>query len=132
MAPSPVSIEGVFGKLEAYCRERDWTGFDPYDALNSELFARTIFAKSRLARIAFTQLLKRSPLNLRPWVGIQPQHDPKATALFVSAYVNRVRAGDTKSLETAAYLVGRLLDLRTPGWRPPAGGTAFRGRHGIG
>src|SRR6185369_14399880 len=34
-------------RLETFCRSHDWTGFDPYDALNSELFAKTPLVESR-------------------------------------------------------------------------------------
>ncbi len=86
-------ISATFNKLETYCRTRDWSGFDPYDALNSERFARTPMAKSAVARLVFTQALKRSPVDVRPLLGIPPQQDPKATALFVTAYVNAREVG---------------------------------------
>ena len=76
-----------------YCREREWAGFDPYDALNSELFARTPLAKSRVARLALTQFLKRSPVNFRPLLGIRPHQNPKALGLFLSFYVGACEGG---------------------------------------
>ena len=97
----------MLAKLETYCRARDWAGFDPYDALNSELFARTPMADSRVARLALTQLLKRSPVNVRSLLGVRPQPDPKATALFVSAYVKRAKSGDESSRTTARSLASR-------------------------
>jgi hypothetical protein len=108
-------LEDTIVKLEAYCRERQWAGFDPYDALNSELFARTPLSKSRVARLAFTQVLKRSPVNFRPLLRIQPTQNPKAIALFVMSYVKRARRGDEASRATATHLANRLLELRSPG-----------------
>ena len=84
-------LEDTILRLEKYCRSRNWAGFDPYDALNSELFARTPLAKSRIARLAFTQFLKRSPVNLRPLLRVRPQQDPKALALFLMSYARRAR-----------------------------------------
>ena len=109
-------LEEAIIKLEAYCRSREWAGFDPYDALNSELFARTPLAKSRVARLALTQFLKRSPVNFRPLLGIQPHQNPKALALFLMSYVRRARAGDEASRATAASRsrIG-CLELRSPG-----------------
>lgn len=108
-------LDAVLQKLETYCRTRDWAGFDPYDALNSEWFSRTPLARSRIARLALTQLLKRSPLDLRPALGIKPSRDPKATALFVMSYVIQARRGDEKARELADTLANRLLELRSPG-----------------
>jgi len=108
-------LEETILRLEAYCRERGWAGFDPYDALNSELFARTPLAKSHVARLAFTQFLKRSPVNLRPLLRIRPQQNSKALALFLMAYVRRARSGDEASRANASHLATRLLELRSPG-----------------
>ena len=108
-------LEDTILRLEAYCRKHQWAGIDPYDALNSELFARTPLAKSRVARLAFTQFLKRSPVNLRPLLRIQPQQDPKAIALFLMFYVRRARSGDEASKTFASHLANRLLELRSPG-----------------
>ena len=52
--------------LLAYGRANDWAGYDPYDALNSRLFKLLPFLNFRLARLALTQAVKRSPVNLRP------------------------------------------------------------------
>lgn len=112
LVPSP---EEAYVKLERYCRERQWAGYDPYDALNSSVFNRTPLARSGLARFAFTQLLKRSPVNLRPILGIEPAQNPKALGLFLSAYVGRARAGDATARALAATVAARLLELRSPG-----------------
>lgn len=114
VASLPVEVDRTILRLEAYCRSRDWTGYDPYDALNSEWFGRTPLARSRVARLGFTQLLKRFPVNLRPALRISPRQDPKALALFLMAYVRRARLGDEASRNAARHLAGRLLELRSP------------------
>jgi len=127
-----IDLEAAARKLEAYCRTRDWAGFDPYDALNSELFARTPLAKSRIARLAFTQFLKRSPVNLRPMLGIRPQQDPKATALFLMSYVKRARCGDEASGPIAGQLASRLSTFARRGRHTGAGATVSHGRRELG
>jgi hypothetical protein len=108
-------LEDAIPKLEAYCSDRQWAGFDPYDALNSELFARTPLARSHLARLAFTQFMKRSPVNLRPLLKIRPHQNPKALGLFLSAYVRMARTGDESARAAAVQIAARLLELRSPG-----------------
>jgi hypothetical protein len=108
-------LDEAIVKLEAYCRRHQWSGYDPYDALNSKWFARTPLAKSRIARLALTQLLKRSPVNFRRLLRIRPEQNPKAIALFVMSYVRMARRGDAAARATAAELASRLLELRSPG-----------------
>src|SRR5215475_14025442 len=68
--------------LLAFCRSEAWKGYDPYDGLNSSIARAFPF---KVARTAFTQLVKRSPLNLRPLLGIQKDYNPKAVALMARA-----------------------------------------------
>jgi len=72
-------------RLLDYCRQRDWAGVDPYDALNSRLFAKSPFAASRICRMGFIQAMKRFPVNLRRLLLIPEQKNPKALALFLGA-----------------------------------------------
>jgi hypothetical protein len=72
-------------KLLSYCESRNWSGYDPYDALNSRIFKALPFLNSRLPRLALTQALKRSPINLRPLFLISGTQNPKGLALFLQA-----------------------------------------------
>ncbi len=75
-------MKEVFQKLHAFCAARQWRGIDPYDGLSSPL-ARVLPGK--LARQAWTQLHRRSPVNLRPLCGIRPAWNAKGVALFALA-----------------------------------------------
>src|ERR1035437_9493214 len=79
------ALEAVLLKLLAYCRTNDWAGYDPYDALNSRVFAALPFLNSRLPRLVLTQALKRTPINLRRLLLVPKPQNPKALALFLSA-----------------------------------------------
>ena len=50
-------------RLLEYCKENDWAGYDPYDALNSKIFSSLPFLDFRIFRLVFTQALKRSPVT---------------------------------------------------------------------
>ena len=52
-------------QLFAWAKDRNFEGYDPYDALNSPIVRAAAFG-TRWGRIAWTQLLRRSPVNLRP------------------------------------------------------------------
>ena len=85
-------LEQVYGRLRSWCRERDYAGHDPFDALNSRLFRATPLKHSRLARLAWTQLFKRSPVNLRRPALVPAERNSKGTALFALAALSRFRA----------------------------------------
>jgi hypothetical protein len=97
-----------------YCRKNNWAGFDPYDALNSRLFNVTPFARSRICRIAITQILKRLPINLRPLLLVQREQNPKAIALFLRAVVKLSKIGILERNDLIEAMVNRLVALRSP------------------
>ena len=52
-------------RLETYLESTDFEGYDPYDALNSRILEFFSF-NIKWLRIAYTQNLRRLPINLRP------------------------------------------------------------------
>jgi hypothetical protein len=118
-------VEQPLRALLSYCQRDDWAGFDPYDALNSAVFGATPLSKSRLCRIAFTQLLKRCPFNLRPLLRISKEQNPKAVALFLMASIRLFRLGGWCTGRQLEYLAGRLIALRSPGLSPWCWGYSF-------
>ncbi|HKG20370.1 MAG TPA: hypothetical protein VKC34_00610, partial [Blastocatellia bacterium] len=70
--------------LLEYCRAEQWSGYDPYDGLRSPLMG-LLPLKNRLARTAWTQLLKRLPVNVRPALGIRKGLNAKGVALALRA-----------------------------------------------
>src|SRR5207249_7528984 len=86
-------------KLLAYCRANDWAGYDPYDAVNSQVFTALPFLNARLPRLVLTQALKRSPINIRRLLRIPKTQNPKAIALFLSAFLKLSRIGVGKAEE---------------------------------
>jgi hypothetical protein len=102
-----------------YCKERDWAGFDPYDALNSRVFVKTPFYKSQLCRIAFTQIMKRLPINLRSLLLVSREQNPKAIALFLKALLKLSKLGLVDYEALVGMMIEKLVALRsqnTPYW----------------
>src|SRR2546423_2684493 len=116
-------FEAVYDRVRAWCRARGYAGHDPFDALNSRLFQSTPLRRSRLARLVWTQLLKRSPVNLRALALVPAGRNPKGTALFALAALSRLRAtrGAQDGREARA-LLDELLDSRV---RSPRGHGAW-------
>ncbi len=101
--------------LLAYCRANDWSGYDPYDALNSRVFRSLPFLDFRLARLALTQGVKRSPVNLRPLLLVPRTPNPKGIALFLTSATKLSRTIAPEAAGLVPALAGKLLSLRSPG-----------------
>ena len=103
-------------KLLDYCRENDWAGAEPYDALNSPIVTAIPLLDSRIPRLVLTQLLKRSAVNLRPLLLIPPSQNPKGLGVFLSALVNFSRANIATEPDCIDQIVERLIALRSQGF----------------
>jgi hypothetical protein len=113
-AAMEIDVEAAILKLVAYCRMNDWAGDDPYDALNSPLFRALPFLDHRLPRLVLTQALKRSPVNFRRLLHIPKTQNPKAIALFLSAFVTLERIDAASQKNDVKNMIERLCDLRSP------------------
>jgi len=100
--------------LLQYCRSNNWAGYDPYDALNSVLLQRLGLYNAKLPRLAVTQFLKRSPINLRRLLLVPKEQNPKGIALFATALIKLARQG-LADMGEARQMVDRLLKMRSAG-----------------
>jgi hypothetical protein len=82
----------VYERARAWSSARGYAGHDPFDALNSRLFQSTPLRRSRLARLAWTQAFKRSPVSPRALALVPEGKNSKGTALFALASLSRLRA----------------------------------------
>ncbi|OLE51743.1 MAG: hypothetical protein AUG51_21560 [Acidobacteria bacterium 13_1_20CM_3_53_8] len=119
-------IQRAYETLAAWCRERDYAGHDPFDALNSRLFQSLPLKRSRTARLMWTQLFKRSPVNFRKLARVPFERNAKGTALFALAALSEFRRTRTKNAEEEARkLLEKLLRTRIEGFGGAAWGYNF-------
>jgi hypothetical protein len=109
-------LDAVAASIWSSARRSGFAGSDPYDALRSSLMVHFL-SGSRIARMALTQMVRRSPLDLRRILRIPAGVNPKALALFLSS------AADCPMLEASTQestmLQDALLSLAsTPGGEP--------------
>src|ERR1051325_4531416 len=106
-------LEEVYERARAWARARGYAGRDPFDALNSRLFQSTPLRRSRLARLAWTQAFKRSPLSPRTLALVPEGRNSKGTALFALAALSRLRATRSEEhADDARLLLEDLLGAR--------------------
>jgi hypothetical protein len=110
--------------LEAWGSARDWRGSDPYDGLNATRLPRPLLG-SRRGRQIVTQAVKRSPLDLRPPLGIRPAHSAAALAQIVSAYARYRFLPTEEAPSKLADAIGELEALRCHEFAEPCWGYHF-------
>jgi len=119
-------FDNAYTQLLSWCRERDFAGHDPFDALNSRLFQATPLARSRNARLLWTQLVKRSPSDLRNLSSVPTERNSKVIALFALAQLATHRRLHTAASEAdARSLLADLLSMRLDGYSGAAWGYNF-------
>jgi hypothetical protein len=99
-------LSAALDAIRRWGEARDWSGYDPYDALSSPLTPALTLGRP-LGRRAMTQAVKRSPVNLRPLLRIPQAHNAKALGLVASGYA---RLGAARGDETATLEAERWLD----------------------
>lgn len=93
-------IADSYQKLKAYCENEGYKGWDPYDGLNSRFFQALPFIRSnRLSRLAWIQLFKRLPLNLRSVFGVPKQYNMKGVGLFLAGYCHEYQMAPSPAVK---------------------------------
>lgn len=105
--PTRARVAETARALEQWGAARGWQGTDPYDGLNATRLV-TPLRRGVLGRRVITQAVKRSPLDLRPLLGIPPGHSAAALAHVVAAYA---RGGFLAPEEQEARLSAAVAQL---------------------
>ncbi|MGV7241006.1 aspartate-semialdehyde dehydrogenase [Caballeronia sp. M23-90] len=126
--PLPFDVKSIADLLLDQCRAEDFSGYDPFDGLNSTAFDRVGGNRFSLARIAWLQFHKRSPFNLRKLVGVPKMRNPKGIALIILGLLERCRYERSEfELNEAVALGDWLLTQRADPivWKHHAWGYHF-------
>ncbi|MFC4722897.1 delta-aminolevulinic acid dehydratase [Geojedonia litorea] len=115
-----------FENLKIYCEQEYYKGWDPYDGLNSWIIQNTFLGKSRFFRLAWIQLFKRNPINLRTLFGIKKAYNPKGLGLFLTGYCNLYTIENKKDyLNKINELAQQIIALKTEGYSGACWGYNF-------
>jgi len=112
-------------KLKEYIEKEDFKGFDPYDALNSPILRALSFKKKSL-RILFIQSLKKSVLNVRRFLGIKIDYNPKGIGLILWGYSKLFKIEKRpEHLNKIEFLLELLAQLKSKGYSGSCWGYNF-------
>lgn len=116
-----------FKQLKSYCEKENFKGWDPYDGLNSKLFqSLPIISRARFFRLAWIQVFKRSPINLRRITSVEKGHNAKGLGLFITGYCNLYKIDPKPEyLEKINQLSAQVLKMQTEGYSGACWGYNF-------
>ncbi len=93
-------FEDSLERLASWVETRDYRGYDPGDGLNS--FLRPLAFGNRLAERALLQVVWKSPINLRPLIGVKPMDSTKGRGYMAWGYLLRYRVTKDASFKDKA------------------------------
>jgi hypothetical protein len=124
-----------FKSLKTYCEAQNFAGWDPYDGLSSKVFQATPLKYWDLARLAWIQGFKRSPINFRKLLLVPKEHNAKGIGLFLTGYCNIYHAQQASGkeefgtqqeiLDRIDYLAELLISLQSKGYSGACWGYNF-------
>jgi hypothetical protein len=101
-------------RVLSIARAADYAGYSKHDALNAPWLER-LAGRSRLPRLVATQLVTRSPLDLRPILGVRKARNAKGLSLFARALLARYRlTGSEQDASEARGLLDWLITHPSP------------------
>ena len=117
------ALADALRRLEAWGQRRGWAGSDPYDGLNAKRLVGPL-KRSALGRRVLTQMVKRSPGNLRPLLGIGAGRSAAALAQVASSYALGAIPGE-EGRSRLGETLRELQALRCVGFDEPCWGYHF-------
>jgi polysaccharide biosynthesis protein VpsJ len=107
-------LEDSIAKLAAWVEAQDYKGYDPSDGLNS--FVRPLTFGNQLADRVLMQVVWKSPVNLRPLLGIKREESTKGRGYMAWGYLLRHAATQESSYKTRAIAcLNWLIANKAPG-----------------
>ncbi len=105
-------LNEIYSTLMESSQADGFAGWDPFDGLESRIFRATPLRHIAPARVAWLQMVKRSPWNLRSLLRVPQGLNSKGLALFALAELSRFRVTDQPThLERATEILDLLRTL---------------------
>ena len=129
-----MNFKNSFQKLKSYCEAENFKGWDPYDGMNSKVFQALPLKHWDLARLAWIQGFKRSPINFRKVLLVPKQHNSKGIALFLLGYCRLYKSAQNghedfgtpeELLHQIKKLTALLLSMKAEGYSGACWGYNF-------
>lgn len=117
-------LEQSIRKLERWIEDHDYKGYEPFDGLSSPL--RRFTFGSVLGERLLQQLIRQSPINLRPLLGVRPLDSTKGRGYIASGYTKLFELRGLEQYKEKALTCLNWLDQnRSPLYRHHSWGNHF-------
>jgi hypothetical protein len=94
------TIEASLDGVQKWIEDHHYRGYEPFDGLSS--WARSLTFRNLMADRLLMQLIRQSPINLRPIFGVTPKESTKGRGYIAHAYLYRYKlTGESSFLEKA-------------------------------
>jgi hypothetical protein len=103
-------IKGALNRVQAWVERHNYQGYEPFDGLSS--WARPLTFGNLLAQRILQQMIRQSPFNLRPLMGVAPKDSTKGQGYMAWGYLTRYRAARQQVYLEKASCCLRWLDQR--------------------
>ena len=108
-----------------YAGDRDYEGYNKHDGIESPL-TKALSFNLKWGRLFWTQVVMRSPVNLRPLLGVPRLRNPKGIALFAMACLDMHKVtGEEHYANEARLLLDWLVDHTSCGFDMPCWGYPY-------
>ena len=112
--------------LLQHMEQENFKGYDPYDGLTSPLFRLPFLSSNHKIRFYGQQLVKRSPVNLRPLLQIKKNLNPVTLGLAIQAYAALYeKTKDQQYKAKVAKQIQQLHNLQAAGFHGACWGYDF-------
>ncbi len=118
-------ISVISNNVINYASLNQYSGYNKFDGLTSPI-TKILSFNNKWARLFWSQMVMRAPLNIRPLLGIKKTRNPKGIALFAWAYLNFFKiTNDEQFLDQAKSLLDWLSKNQSPGFDNPCWGYQY-------
>ncbi|MCG8569836.1 MAG: hypothetical protein MJB14_06825 [Spirochaetes bacterium] len=117
-------IQESLKKLEKWVEDHNYKSYEPFDGLSS-YFRPLTFYNQFLERL-LQQLVRQSPINLRPLFGVKPQESTKGKGYMAWGYLTMFKlTGDNSYKDKALTLLDWLDKNKAPHYEKHSWGNHF-------
>jgi len=106
-------LEKSIQKVEKWVESHDYKGYEPFDGLSS--FLRPLTLNNLFAERLLQQLVRQSPVNLRPILGVKPQGSTKGRGYMAWGYLNMFKlTGNNEYKDKVVICLKWLAENKAP------------------
>lgn len=92
-------LRASISQLTKWIERNNYRGYEPFDGLSSAV--RPLLFGSIFAERVLMQIIRRSPVNLRPLLGVSKKESTKGRGYIAAGYLTLGKLGDADALQKA-------------------------------